>query len=98
MKKILVGLGCYGLAVASATAGEAKWSAETCKHLQEIRDGIVSGPNTKATAYQKAVMLIPVRGNIFGQCGGANQADIDAGQAVLKAGDPAYTNVGVHPI
>jgi hypothetical protein len=89
MKKILVVLACYGFVVSPAMGGE-RWSPETCKHLQEIRDAVVGGPKTGANEYQKALMLIPIRANIYAKCGGTNQADIDAGQAVIKAGDPFY--------
>jgi hypothetical protein len=35
MKWVLV-LGCYGLMLGAAPAGE-RWSAESCKHLQEMK-------------------------------------------------------------
>lgn len=43
------------------------------------------------------MMLIPIRANIFAQCGSAKQADIDAGQAdALKAGDGSYKKLAAY--
>jgi len=75
--------------VSSAEAAE-RWPAETCAHLQEIRDSVAALPKEKATEYQKALMLIPIRVNLHTMCGANNQAEIDAGHAVIKAGDPYY--------
>jgi hypothetical protein len=55
---------------------------------------VVNAPNTSASSeYQKAFMLVTTRINLRTFCGVDNQAEIDAGQAIIKAGDPFYNRI-----
>jgi hypothetical protein len=85
MKRIALVLGCYGLMVGSAAATE-RWSAETCKHLQEMKAFIRS---QKADEYYKATQVWPVLIFERTRCTVAVQGEVDAVGALLEAGDPA---------
>lgn len=52
----LVVLGCYGLMVGSAAAGE--WSTETCRHLQEIKADIRA--DKEVSSPTRSAQLLPI--------------------------------------
>lgn len=84
MKKLVVGLtvlGCYGLMVGAASAGE-RWSEETCKHLQEMKASTYARGITGAQKrfWSVAAILIAQRDN----CGVSTQAELDAALAAVR--------------
>jgi hypothetical protein len=55
MRWCAIFLGCYGFVVGPASAGE-RWSAETCRHLEEVRAGVLA---MKLDAYYTAMWSSP---------------------------------------
>jgi hypothetical protein len=78
MKKLVMVLGCYGLLVGSASAGE-RWSAESCRHLKEMKADTYGGnENPSRLAWQ----LLPILRFERDKCG----VDISGEFAALRAG------------
>lgn len=75
MKKILTVLGCCGFVVCPAVAG-SRWSAETCKHLQEMRSVVLSPP-AKYDSFA-ATQLVPILMHLKNNCGIGTEAEFDA--------------------
>jgi hypothetical protein len=82
MKKILMVLGCYVFVAGPAQAGE-RWSAESCKHLQEMK----ADTYAEATGSEFLVWkLIPILFFQTKRCGVDTQAELAAaGEASKQA-------------
>jgi hypothetical protein len=80
MKRILMVVASYGLVVASAQAGE-RWSAESCKHLQEMKaDTYAAQYGPEITQWQ----LVPILLFQKRHCGVDTQAELIAAQDAAK--------------
>ena len=84
MKRWTLALGCYGFMVCAAQAGE-RWSAETCKHLQEMKaETYAAGLARDQTSW----MLTPILKFQRDKCGVDTKAEFEAGQRALTAPAP----------
>jgi hypothetical protein len=73
-------LGCYGFLAGPAMAGE-RWSAESCKHLQEMKaDTYAAQYGPEITQWQ----LIPILLFQKTHCGIDTQAELIAAQEAAK--------------
>jgi hypothetical protein len=82
MMRILMVLGCFGLVVGSAQAGQ--WSAETCGHLEEMRIEVLA---MDMSPYYRAMWSLPILTNQHTKCGVVNQKEFEAALAVVKVGE-----------
>jgi hypothetical protein len=84
-------LGCYGFVVSPASAG-GQWSAETCRHLQEVKVQIKS---QDVDNYFKSVQVFPVLLHQRAYCGSSVRGEIEATAEIIiiKAGGPANVTV-----
>ena len=84
MKKILLVLGCLGLVVCPAMAGE-RWSAESCKHLQEMKaDTYANASGTRGMREFLAFELTPILLFQKSHCGIDTLAELEAAQGENK--------------
>jgi hypothetical protein len=84
--KLWMVVGCYGLMVGAAHA--ERWSAESCKHLQEMKADVYAG---KLPEDVKSSMLAPILKYQSWKCGVDTKEEFSAGQSALtpRAEKPA---------
>jgi hypothetical protein len=85
MKKLLLVLGCYGLVVSSVAADE-RWSAETCRHLQEMKVEIKA---QDVDEQFKSIQLFAVLLRQAKHCDPSVVGEIERTVKILKAADEA---------